>query len=113
MSELKEKQVRAWSGPKLAIGYCDLQNLLHYTSKTGYTYGVYGWNFDVYCVGDVTITTGYRRMIGRSVPYNLTKEYDDKAKEIVNSWDENLDYDTKKSKVNALLDEYIEKALAL
>lgn len=48
-----------------SAGYCDLQNLLTNHAPIAYTYGVYGWNFDVYEVYGLTICTGYRRMPGK------------------------------------------------
>ena len=42
------------------IGYCDLYYLLVYQRKVGYTCGTYGWNSDIYFLGDVAISTGYR-----------------------------------------------------
>ena len=45
----------------IRVYYCDLQYLLRRESRIGYTAGVYGWNADVYDVGNgVAIVTGYR-----------------------------------------------------
>lgn len=52
--------------PTVAIGYCEL-HLLECADPEAYTAGVYGWNFDVYRLGGLTICTGYRGMIGVDV----------------------------------------------
>lgn len=53
--------------PTVALGYCELQRLLSCADPEAYTAGVYGWNFDVYRLGGLTICTGYRGMIGADV----------------------------------------------
>lgn len=53
--------------PTVALGYCELQSLLSCADPEAYTAGVYGWNFDVYQIGGLTICTGYRGMIGADV----------------------------------------------
>lgn len=53
--------------PTVALGYCELQRLLGCADPEAYTAGVYGWNFDVYRLGGLTICTGYRGMIGAGV----------------------------------------------
>jgi len=49
-----------------AAGYCSMQNILSLRSPVAYASGVYGWNFDVYDVGDIipgaAVCTGYRGM---------------------------------------------------
>ena len=45
---------------RLAVGYCDAQNLLKAHNPYAYTCGVYGWNYDVYEAYDMYICTGYR-----------------------------------------------------
>ena len=92
------------------VGYCDLQHLLHYVSPVAYTCGVYGWNFDVYTVNGAAITTGYRNMCGKSIPHDLIREYESKAREIVNNW--GISYDDKKAAVSSLLDEFMQKVEA-
>ena len=88
------------------VGYCELQNLLRFQCKDFYTAGVYGWNFDAYTFGDYCITTGYRNMICHVEAENVN-EYDNKAREILK--DSRLSYEEQKSKVNALLKQFLEK----
>lgn len=91
----------------LAIGYCDAQYLLRYHAPVAYTCGVYGWNFDVFCVHGVTICTGYRGMVGKSVDYAVLRSYEEQARRICEDW--NLPHDEKEERVEALLREFIEK----
>lgn len=105
--ELRRKDVVNESGYKFAVGYCGMQNLLHFQDRLGYTHGVYGWNFDVYKIGDCVISTGYRGMVGKSVDYDLLREYELKAEKIV--YDIKKPYEEQKQEVNALLYEFLEK----
>lgn len=90
------------------VGYCGMQNLLHYQEPIAYTCGVYGWNFDLYEVDGVYFTTGYRNMIGRQVDYDLLNKYEQQAGEIINTWGKHS-ADGKKELVNILLKEFIKE----
>ena len=109
----KAKVTRKWVKDNFyccSVGYCDLQNLLHYQSADYYTCGVYGWNMDVYTFGGYAITTGYRNMIDNvSKDYHsLIREYDDKARELLKSqWEK--PHDVLKTEVNNLLKEFLQK----
>lgn len=92
----------------IRIGYCGAQHLLHYQEPYYYTCGTYGWNMDAYVIDDVLVTTGYRGMIGDSVNYKLLEQYEKQAEKI--SLDYSLDWDEKREKVNALLNDFIKKA---
>lgn len=85
-------------------GYCDLQYLLRYQEPFGYNSGMYGWNYDAYSMGGMTICTGYRNMPGKRLEHCRT--YDGMAKGAINNPD--LTYEQKREKVNALLNEFIE-----
>lgn len=61
-------------------GYCELQNLLYGLSPLYYVTGKYGWNYDIYVLGDCVICTGYRGMFGDRD--DESKKYEAKAKEI-------------------------------
>lgn len=65
-------------------GYCDLEYIMRYEEPQYYNSGIYGWNCDIYCdfARDIAITTGYRNMVGKSIPHELIKKYSDIAKEI-------------------------------
>ncbi len=102
------KAIRNGSTNVVSIGYADACHLLNNHKPIAYTYGVYGWNFDVYEVYGLTICTGYRGMVGRNA--KNVHEYDRKAREIL-SWDNTEDsYETKREKVETLLKEFCEQA---
>ena len=54
------------------IGYCELQKILKSLSAVGYNAGVYGWNYDVYCLGEnVILITGYRTDCGIKISHEI------------------------------------------
>ena len=53
--------------PTVTLGYCEMQSLLSCADPVEYTAGLYGWNFDVYRLGGLTICTGYRGMVGKHI----------------------------------------------
>ena len=97
----------------LTAGYCEIQYLLNSCNAFAYSAGVYGWSCDFYQpsakYSGVCIATGYNteRIGGKRINYELVKEYEQKAHELV------LDYSqmNKREALNALIDEFIEKAL--
>ena len=99
----------------LTVGYCELEYLLNHSNAFAYSAGLYGWACDYYTPSDkfrgVCIATGYNvdRLGGKRVSYELVKEYEQKARELL------LDYNSqinKREALNTLIDEFIEKALA-
>ena len=103
--KITRKEVARWY-TCYGCGYGDLQYLLKYQDRDYYTSGVYGWNFDVYTFSnDYAITTGYRGMIHHvSRNYELEREYDNKAMEIIYSHADNAP-----ELVNALITEFLHK----
>ena len=86
------------------IGYCDAQYLLTYKNPFAYTCGIYGWNADFYQFGEACISTGYRP-IGESVNYELLRQLEKEAQSIY--FDNSLDYETKKTRIDELLNKLI------
>lgn len=101
------KAIRESYGKKLAIDYCGAQFLLSNHAPIAYTCGVYGWNFDVYDIDGVTICTGYRGMVGKSVNYDVLCEYENAARAAVH--DSALPYEERRERVEKLLREFLEK----
>ena len=64
-------------------GYCDLQNILRDDSPKFYNCGIYGWNYDVYDLGNIAITTGYRGMFGEEIPDEILAKYDKEARQVI------------------------------
>lgn len=86
------------------IGYCALQELFYCEQPIAYCSGTYGWNYDVYKIDNVYITTGYRSMVGKYIPSELVKKYNDKASRI--AYDINLTYDNKCEMLSDLIQEF-------
>lgn len=96
----------------ITVGYCDLQYLLAYFQPAYYTAGVNGWNCDVYIIDAKTvIATGYRPVSGNMHDYEITKKYNEKARDAIYS-DRDLDYRTKKSKASKMLSDYVNEMFA-
>lgn len=91
----------------LSIGYADLGYLLQHRDPEAYTAGVYGWNADIYGIGNTAIVTGYRPF-GKHIDYTIVRKYNEKAKKIHSS---NYKYQTKVKKLDKLIDEFIENAM--
>mgnify|MGYP007115361997 FL=1 len=104
------KEIRNSYGKKIAVSYCGMQYLLSNHAPIAYTCGVYGWNFDVYQIDGVTICTGYRGMVGKTVDYDLLKEYETAAEKA--RYDRNVPYEQRAENVEKLLSEFLKKAIA-
>jgi hypothetical protein len=79
------------------IGYCDLQTVLRSIDAKYYTCGIYGWNSDIYEIGNFAICTGYRPF-GTFIPdYKTVRSLEDKAKKIYSN--KTWKYETKVRKV--------------
>lgn len=98
------KDLRTYSARLIKVGYCAMQSLLTFESPTAYTCGVYGWNADVYEIGNTTICTGYRP-VGTSPDYALLEMYEKSARDVLNN--RAIDYDKKRELVTALLHHFL------
>ena len=101
------KAIKQGGGRILSVSYCGMQELLSYHSPIAYAAGVYGWNFDVYAVNGVTICTGYRGMPGKSVNYELLREYETKAEKI--HYNRDIPYEAKPELIDELLREFLSR----
>jgi len=105
--ELKKKEVME-SYYTIPIGYCDLQRLLRYEDKIGYTCGVYGWNADIYVLGNVAIVTGYRPFGEWERPKGIVEKYENKAQKIHND-NRIKTWEKKRDKLHKLLEQFIQE----
>ena len=103
-----KKAIRESNSVILNIGYCDLQHLLNYKQAFAYSSGVYGWSCDYYDIKGVIISTGYGP-IGVEPDYNLIKAYNETANILLSDY--NMNYETKKAKLDTLLNAFITKAV--
>lgn len=104
------KEVMTGYNKTIKIGYCDAQTLLEYAEPVAYTAGTYGWNADIYDMGDgVAIVTGYRPFGNTKPSYELIREYELLAKAI--DW-HTTNYAERKERVEQLLEKFIEEVLS-
>lgn len=111
--KVTEKQIKNSYNNIISVGYCDLWYLLSGIDADYYTAGVYGWNSDIFKIDyNTVIVTGYRPFGNLHASYNgITKKYNEKARKIYNDYD--LNYDKKKTKINQLLQKFVNECLAL
>jgi len=96
---------------RIEVGYCDLQHLLNYRNPEAYTCGVYGWNADIYRVGDnACIVTGYRPFGNIKSEYERNMEYERKAEVIVHDY--KRPYEERKAELDQLLKELVDLYIA-
>lgn len=89
----------------ISVGYCALQGLLSYEEPIAHTESVYGWGADVYHFGAIAIVTGYRPFGNIETDYEICKEYETKAQEILHDY--SIDYIKRKTRMHNLLGEFI------
>ena len=80
------KAITARFSKIISVPYCDLQHLLAREEAIAYTHGVYGWNANIYVFDNVAIVTGYRPFGNIDPDYQITRLFDNQAREIVNDW---------------------------
>jgi len=93
----------------IKVGYCDAQYLLQYEEPTAYSTRSEGWACDYYDIDGVLISTGYAPIESKNakVDYETVKNYEDKARDIICSYD---NFEDKRIKVKNLLKEFIREA---
>ena len=107
--QVRKKDILNSSERVLKVGYCQLQSLLNYESRFGYSSSnVNGWSCDYYNINGVIISTGYNP-IGQSVNYDLLKHYELQAEKITNDY--KLSYEERKQKVTELLHDFINEVI--
>lgn len=87
------------------VSFEQASELLSPCTRLGFNSGVYGWNFDVYDMGQISdelegvaICTGYRNLFGKRLEY--VDSYEKEAERIFSC---NISYEEKKATVTKLL----------
>lgn len=111
MKKMTMKETKRIYNHIIKVGYCELQSLLNLTglSPFAYTSGVYGWNADVYDFGDIAIVTGYRPFGDIVASCELCKEYEQKAKAILDLFD--VSWDSRREALYNLVEDFIDEVL--
>lgn len=100
----------------ISVGYCDLQYLLQFKSPNYYTCGVYGWNSDIYDLGNgVALSTGYRPFGNlKASYYHITRKYNEKAKKIINNYyNSKIKIETRDRQLDKALKDFVKECLQL
>ena len=96
---ISEKELKKNFKNIYCVGYCELK-MLEYLEPEYYTAGVYGWNADVYKIGNNTlIVTGYRTF-GKQVSKEVVNIYNKLYQELKEKYHY---YGNYKEKLNTLL----------
>lgn len=74
-----ERLADALRGEVYWIPYCAGSELLRGYGRIAYNAGVYGWNFDVYIIGQNVVCTGYRGSLNRWKRIQCLREFNEKA----------------------------------
>lgn len=90
----------------VCVGYCDLVHLLSFKDAFAYTAGVYGWNADIYDLDGTALVTGYRPFGDVSPSLELTRKYEQKAKEVINTI---YRYDDSKKAMDSLIHDFLKE----
>jgi hypothetical protein len=67
-TKVTRKEINRHYAAVYSCGYCALYPLFESREAVGYNSGVYGWNYDLYDIGGIAITSGYRGMFGDDLP---------------------------------------------
>lgn len=111
MSKYKttKKAIREIGDPIYCVSYCNLQNLLRFRDPFAYSTRAEGWACDYYSIEGFIICTGYAP-IGRKTDYNLCREYDQKAREVL--CDYSLTWEQQRDRLEELIEEFAGKLTA-
>lgn len=114
MKKTTRKEVMATHQHVLRIGNCQLQMLLCCHDADAYTSGVYGWNADIYSVGNIAIITGYRSFGDIDCSYELCQKYEELAMAEYNRYHGTPSYSYEKLKtvLTNLLHSFVDEAIA-
>lgn len=108
--KMTRKDVLGMHQHVLKVGYCQLETLLSNIEPYAYTCGVYGWNSDVYSLGNVAISMGYRPCGDIQCSYELVNKYEELAQSEYTTKGRN--YDKYQQALTDLLYSFIDEAVA-
>lgn len=105
-----KKEMKSRYNQIACIGYCDAQYLLTFEEPIAYSTRSEGWACDYYDIDGILISTGYAPLDDRNMKhsYNLTREYEEKAREIMCSQEKQ---EQQKEEVTQLLKQFINEMM--
>ena len=102
-----QKEVKSGYAFVIAVGYCNLQNLLCRETETAYTARREGWAADIYDFESTAIVTGYAPFGNIRPAYEVQKKYDNAAEKIRCNY--NLSWEEQKQELKKLIAAFIEE----
>lgn len=113
---MTRKEILATNTYVLKVGYCQLETLLTQSNREPYAYtcGVYGWNSDIYSIGNVAISTGYRPCGNINCSFELVSKYEELAQSEYVKYNntKGRNYDKYRTTLADLLHSFIDEAIA-
>lgn len=109
-----KKEVKSNYRNIIRLGAVELYYLLKFTEPVAYTSGVYGWNADIYDLGNVAIVTGYRPFGNITPDYKIVEKYNQLGREIYEeehdpTKDRNEEREEKENRLNQLINQFIKE----
>lgn len=105
--KLTKRDAMGFFKKTIEVGYCQAQDLLSGLTPEWYTCGVYGWNSDIYDMGDrVAVVTGYRPFGNVRPKYDVVREFEDRARAICDKYSFK-DYDSMQKELTDLRAEFV------
>lgn len=109
-----KKEVKSNYRSIIRLGAVELYYLLKFTEPVAYTSGVYGWNADIYDLGNVAIVTGYRSFGNITPDYEIVEKYNKLGREIYEeehnpSKDWNEEREEQEKRLNQLINQFIKE----
>jgi len=95
----------------ISVGYCELQHLLKGVNPVAYSTRAEGWACDYYDINGVCICEGYAPISSQNtkeIPYDKVREYDNKAREVIQDL-RSGGWEDIKNALNDLLREFIKE----
>ena len=102
-----QKEIKEGYAKVISVGYCHLQTLLQYENPVAYTSGREGWKADIYAFDNVAIATGYAPFGKYHADYDLCRQYETKAKTVLEAYRRNYDYQEAKCLLNNLIKQFV------
>lgn len=111
MEKMTKRDVMNTFDTVISINYCAAQTLLKGVEPIGVYYSnATGWKADIYAFEGVAIVTGYQPFGNVKPSHNIIKRYEERARFIVDEWNERR-FPGLKCSLNELLHDFIRKVV--
>lgn len=112
-ARVTKKSIKERYGNIVEVPYCNLQHVLCYKMPFGYTTRVEGWAADIYYIdSDTVIATGYAPFGNIKPGYELCRQYEAKAEQIMALYPFNISYEDMSMKLEELAENFCKDAIS-